>query len=68
MTGKVTKVNPKYKRLTIMTKEGKEVTFDATELKTLPDIGRMMDVTYTKTTPNGPFKAINLNSSRSNVD
>lgn len=67
MTGKVTQVDEGAKSFTVMVK-GKSFTFDAMELKAAPKVGETMDVTYTKTTPNGPFKAINLNSSRSNVD
>ncbi len=66
MTGKVTRVNKEAKTFTIVTK-GEEVTFDGQELKALPEVGKVLDITYTQTTPGGPLKSINLNSSRSNI-
>lgn len=65
MTGKVLRVNVKDNTFTIMAK-GKEVTFFANKL-TLPEVGKIMDITYTQTTPSGPLWSINLNSSRSNI-
>ncbi len=65
MTGKVTQVDEKAKTFTVMSK-GKEVTFSAAELKFLPTVGQIVDITYTQT-GGGSLKSINLNSSRSNI-
>jgi hypothetical protein len=62
----VTLVDEGAKTFTVMAK-GKPFTFDASELKALPKVGEIIDITYTQTTPGGPMKSINLNSSRSNV-
>ena len=64
ITGKVMSVDPKAKTFTILSK-GKEITFNASKLKTLPKTGEVIDVTYTDT--GGPMEATNLNSSRSNI-
>jgi hypothetical protein len=64
---KVTEVNNQAKTFTVMTK-GKAVVFSAAKLSKLPTVGESVDITYTQTTPGGPLEAINLNSSRSNVD
>jgi hypothetical protein len=66
MTGKVLRVNEKAKTFTVMA-NGKEVTFSAREMKALPEVGRIIDITYTQTTPGGPLNSISLNSSRSNI-
>jgi hypothetical protein len=66
MTGTVTQVNEKAKTFTVMA-NGKEVTFSAREMKALPEVGRIIDITYTQTTPGGPLNSISLNSSRSNI-
>jgi hypothetical protein len=66
MTGKVMRVNEKAKTFTVMA-NGKEVTFSAREMKALPEVGRIIDITYTQTTPGGPLNSISLNSSRSNI-
>jgi hypothetical protein len=67
LTGKVTEVNNQAKTFTVMAK-GKAVVFSAAKLSKLPTVGEIVDITYTQTTPGGPLEAINLNSSRSNVD
>jgi hypothetical protein len=67
VAGKVTEVNNQAKTFTVMTK-GKAVVFSAAKLSKLPTVGESVDITYTQTTPGGPLEAINLNSSRSNVD
>ncbi len=64
ITGKVMSVDLKAKAFTIVSK-GKEITFRASKLKTLPKTGDVIDITYTDT--GGPMEAINLNSSRSNI-
>jgi len=67
MTGKVIKVDAKAKSFTVSSK-GKQFTFSAAELKgPLPEVGKIIDITYHQTTPGGPLKSIALNSSRSNV-
>ena len=55
-TGKVMRVNPKDKTFTIMA-NGKEVTFSAKEMKTLPAVGDVIDVTYNQPAPGGPLVA-----------
>lgn len=70
ITGKVTQVDEGAKTFTVMAK-GKPFTFDASEMKALPKVGEIIDITYTKTkngtNGEGPMKSISLNSSRSNV-
>lgn len=67
MTGKVIKVNAKAKSFTVVSK-GKQFTFSAADLKgPLPEVGKIMDITYHETTPGGPLQSIALNSSRSNI-
>jgi len=67
ITVKVTGVNVQTQTFTGMSK-GAVFTFNASKLKALPEIGAIIDVTYTGTgTPGGPMEAINLNSSKSNV-
>jgi hypothetical protein len=67
MTGKVTAVDPKAKTFTV-TAKGKQFTFSAAELKgPLPEVGKILDITYTQATPGGTLKSIALNSSRSNI-
>ena len=67
MTGKVTAVDPKAKTFTV-TAKGKPFTFSAAELKgPLPEVGKILDITYTQATPGGTLKSIALNSSRSNI-
>jgi Cu/Ag efflux protein CusF len=65
MTGKVTQVDPATKTFTVMAK-GKPVTFHGGNLKSLPKVGDVVDITYTEN-PSGPAESINLNSSRSNI-
>jgi len=66
MTGKVTQVDARAKRFTIMAR-GKSLTFSAEGLKALPKIGDSIDVTYV-VTRGELMKAINLNLSKSNVN
>jgi hypothetical protein len=67
MTGKVTEVNAKAKSFTVKAK-GKMFTFSAAKLKVpLPEVGAIIDITYTQSNPNAPLESIALNSSRSNV-
>lgn len=67
MTGKVIKVDAKAKSFTVVSK-GKQVTFSAAEQKgPLPEVGKILDITYHQTTPGGPLQSIALNSSRSNI-
>ena len=61
VTGKVTQVDEGAKTFTVMAK-GKPFTFDASELKALPKVGEIIDITYTRS-PDGRWKSINLNSS-----
>lgn len=62
MTGKVTNVSGKS--FTIVAK-GKQHTFVANNFKTLPEVGEIVDVTYTGT-PGGPMQATTVKSSKSN--
>ena len=66
MTGKVTRVDGAGKTFTV-TAKGKQVTFNAARVKSLPKVGEIIDITYTETGGGGPLEAINLNSSKSNV-
>ena len=61
MTGKVVRVNEKDKTFTV------EVTLSAKTLLTLPEVGKIYDITFTQTTPGGPLEAVKLNSSKSNI-
>lgn len=61
ITGKVTQVNEKDKTFTV------EVTLSAKTLLTLPEVGKIYDITFTQTTPGGPLEAVKLNSSKSNI-
>ncbi|HLA37641.1 MAG TPA: hypothetical protein VJZ02_04155 [Candidatus Brocadiales bacterium] len=65
VTGKVTKVNEKAKppTFTVMAK-GKEVTF--TTKLSLPEVGKIIDITYTEN-PSGPMEATTINTSKSNT-
>ena len=65
MTGKVAQVNGDTKTFTV-TAKGKQVTFNAAKLKSLPKVGEIIDITYTGG-GGGPLEAINLNSSKSNI-
>ena len=67
VTGKVTQVEPATKTFTVIAK-GKPFTFHGGNLKSLPKLGDVLDITYTEN-PNGPREvgSINLNSSRSNI-
>lgn len=66
MTGRVVQVNEKGKTFTVVAK-GKKYKFSASNLKTLPNVGAVIDVEYTDTGTGGPMEATNLNLSRSNV-
>ena len=66
MAGKVMQVNEKAKTFTVMSK-GKEVTFNASKLTSLPKVGQIVDITYTQT-GGGPLEAANLNLSKSNIN
>jgi hypothetical protein len=66
MTGKVTQVDDKAKTFTVMSK-GKAVTFGAAKLKSLPNVGETVDITYTRT-PSGALESANINRSKSNVN
>lgn len=74
VTGKVTRVDDKAKTFTVRAKDD-SLTFDTKELKALPKVGEILDITYTenrKGPQDGPqhltAKSIALNSSRSNVN
>jgi hypothetical protein len=64
MTGKVT--SQSSNTFTIMA-NGKEFTFSAARLKTLPKVGDVVDITYTQT-PGGPMEATTVKGSKSNSD
>lgn len=61
VTGKVTKVSEKDKTFAV------EVTFSAKNLNApLPEVGKIIDVTFNPTTPGGPLEATTINGSKSN--
>jgi hypothetical protein len=66
MTGKVLSVNKETNAFTVMTK-GNKVVFAMKKGDALPEVGKILDITYVQTTPGGTFGVINLNSSRSNI-
>jgi hypothetical protein len=66
MTGKVTKVDASAKTFTVLAK-GKEVTFKASKLPTLPKVGEIVDLTFVDDGGAGPMEAASFNSSKSNV-
>ncbi len=66
VTGKVTHVDSKSRRFTLMT-GGKSFTFGAARLRSLPTVGDQVTVTYV-VTRGGTMQAANLNLSKSNVD
>jgi hypothetical protein len=66
MTGTVTQVNPTANTFTVMAK-GKAVTFAAAKLKALPNVGEILDITYTET-PGGSMEATTVKGSKSNSD
>jgi len=67
MTGKVIRVLSQQGRATfIVQSNGKEFTFSAANLKTLPKVGDVVDITYTQT-PSGPLEATTVKSSKSNT-
>jgi hypothetical protein len=55
-SAEVQKVNEKDGTFTVMA-DGKEVSFSAREMKALPAVGDVIDITYTQTTPGGPLVA-----------
>ena len=65
MTGKVIRDNQSGKTFTVMAK-GKEGTFSAANLKVLPKVGAIIDITYTEN-PGGPMEATTINTSKSNT-
>ena len=65
MTGKVTAVNNKAKTFTVLTK-GKAVDVSGAKLKTLPNVGEIVDITYTETLGGGLVGATTVNNSKSN--
>jgi hypothetical protein len=64
-TGKVTAVNEKAKTFTVIAK-GNLVTFSATQLNTLPGVGKIIDITYTQK-GNGPLTVTAVNISKSST-
>ena len=66
ITGKVTQVDAKAKTFTVVS-QGKAVTIGAAKLKSLPNVGDIVEVTYT-VTPGGLFEGSNLNLSKSNIN
>ena len=66
MSGKVTEVSAAAKTFTVTTK-GKATTFSAADLKVLPKIGDVVDVTYTGSPGGGQMKATTVKSSKSNT-
>ncbi|HMH52950.1 MAG TPA: hypothetical protein VK548_22120 [Candidatus Acidoferrum sp.] len=66
VTGKVTEVSAAAKTFTVTTK-GKATTFSAADLKVLPKIGDVVDVTYTSGPGGGQMKATTVKSSKSNT-
>ena len=60
--GTVTNVNHKAKTFTIKA-TGKEVTFDASQMKTLPNLGDTVVVTYRGS--GDPLKGLNVSKSKS---
>ena len=63
MTGKVLEINAKAQTFTV-TAKGKEVTF--TTKLSLPEVGKIIDITYTEN-PSGPMEATTINTSKSNT-
>lgn len=67
MTGKVIRVLSQQGRASfIVQSKGKEFTFSAANLKALPKVGDVIDITYTQT-PSGPLEATTVKSSKSNT-
>ena len=67
MTGKVIRVLSQQGRATfVVQSKGKEFTFSAANLKALPKVGDVIDITYTQT-PSGPLEATTVKSSKSNT-
>ncbi len=65
---RVTKVDAAAKTFTVLpSNSGKEVTFNGADLKALPTVGQLVDVSYTQT-GGGLLKASNLNLSKSNIN
>ena len=65
MTGKVTLVDGSKKTFTI-TAKGKLHKFVANNIKAMPKVGEIIDITYTET-PGGPMAAATINSTKSNT-
>ena len=66
ITGKVTAVDANAKTFTVVS-EGKTLTIGAGNLRSLPKVGDIVDITYT-VTPDGTLNASNLNLAKSNVN
>jgi hypothetical protein len=72
MTGKVVSVDKVANTFTVMA-NANHVVFSVKKGQALPEIGKILDITYIPVppgrpaTPNGPFAVTNLNSSRSNI-
>ncbi len=62
---KVTAVDAKARTFSGAATDGKQLTFKLAR-GTLPQVGKLYDVTYTGNPGGGPLQATNLNSSRSN--
>lgn len=63
---KVTRVDATAKTFTVVS-EGKEFTFSGAKLQSLPTVGQVLDISYTRT-GGGPLEAANLNLSKSNIN
>jgi hypothetical protein len=62
VTGTVIRVNEKDRTFAV------EVTFSARNLRALPEVGKLVDVTFTQATPGGPLEATaTINNSKSNT-
>ena len=66
MTGKVMEVNSQARTFTVMAK-GKTVVFSSANLSTLPKVGQVVDITYTRAPGGGPLTSRTFNESRSNA-
>jgi hypothetical protein len=66
LTGKVTAVDNQARTFTVLSK-GKAVVFSGAEMPTLPKVGQVVDVTYTRVTGGGHPISKTFNESRSNA-
>lgn len=67
MTGKVTQVDQAGRTFMIAAK-GKQHLFIATNFRTLPKLGEVIDIEYTDPGAGGPLQATTVKGSKSNSD